>query len=61
VKLNVDLSSIPTRELRKETGADSLEYYSISYQLRIFFYSANMTFSLWYKKKCYGVVDAEYI
>jgi hypothetical protein len=42
-------------------GADGLDYYILDHQIRVVFYSANMTFSLWYKNKLYGAVDAEYV
>ena len=61
VKLTADLSSIPTRMLPTKKGADGKKYYHITYQIRVNFKPAHMTYSLWYKNKRYGTVDAEYL
>lgn len=61
VKLTADLSSIPTNLLPIKKGADRKKYYYISYQIRVNFESARMVYSLWYKNKCYGTVNADYL
>ncbi|ERF70437.1 hypothetical protein EPUS_04715 [Endocarpon pusillum Z07020] len=61
VKLTADLSSIPTSMLPIKKGADRKKYYRISFQIRVNFKPAHMTYSLWYKNTCYGTVDAEYL
>ncbi len=60
-ELTADLSSIPISELPIKKGADRKKYYHIDFQIRVNFEPAHMTYSLWYEKKCYGTVDAEYL
>lgn len=61
VKLTADLSSIPTKLLPIEKGADRKKYYCIDYQIRVNFEAARIVYSLWYKNKRYGMVNAEYL
>jgi hypothetical protein len=61
VTLTADLSSIPTSELPIKKGADRKKYYHIEYDIRVNFESAHMKYSLWFKNKCYGSVNAEYL
>ncbi|ERF69695.1 hypothetical protein EPUS_03687 [Endocarpon pusillum Z07020] len=60
VTLTANLSSIPTKEMPKHTGADGQTYFHCSFEIRVTFHSAHTTYSLWYNNKCYGAVDAEY-
>ncbi|KAF7513226.1 hypothetical protein GJ744_010622 [Endocarpon pusillum] len=61
VKLTADLSSIPTSMLPSKEGADRKKYYHITFQIRVNFKPANMTYCLWYRNTCYGTVDAGYL
>jgi len=59
--LTADLSSIPTSELSVKKGADRKKYYIINFEIHVNFESAHIKYSLWYKNKCYGSVNADYL
>lgn len=58
--ITADLSSIRLHKLPIKTGADGKAYYDLAFQVKVAFFSAHMEFSLWYNKKEYGKVKAEY-
>jgi hypothetical protein len=58
--LTADLSAISTNLIPVEKGKDGRDYYVLSYEIRVKFFSAHTEYSLWHKGKEYGKVDAEY-
>jgi hypothetical protein len=58
--LTADLSAIATTLIPVQEGADGEDYYYLSFQIKVKFFSAHTEYSLWYKNKEYGKVDAEY-
>ena len=55
-----NLSTIPKGDIPIETGKDGKKYYRLNYEVKIAFFSAHMNFSLWYKGKQYGKVNAQF-
>jgi hypothetical protein len=46
VTLTADLSSIPTKQMLKRTGADEQTYFNCGFEIKVTFHSAHMTYSL---------------
>lgn len=59
--LTSNLSDVPITQVQIVVGADGEKYYRIDYQIKVAFHSAHMEFSLWYKNKEYGKVNAEFL
>jgi hypothetical protein len=60
VVLTSDLSAIAATEIPIKGGWDGERYYVLDYEIRVAFFSAHVEFSLWYKNKRYGKVNAKF-
>jgi hypothetical protein len=60
VTLKSDLSVLPLDEFPIRMGADGKDYVYFEFEIHTNFSSAHTEYSLWYKGKQYGEVDAEY-
>ncbi|OAP59951.1 hypothetical protein AYL99_04953 [Fonsecaea erecta] len=61
VTLTADLSAIDHSKIPIKFGKDSELHYVLDYKIKVAFFSAHMEFSLWYKRKQYGKVEAEFL
>lgn len=60
IELEADLSSISRTKIPIKTGEDGYDYYELSYEIKVAFFSAHLEFSLWYAGKEYGKVNAKW-
>jgi hypothetical protein len=60
VMLSANLSTISPISIPTKRGKDGKDYYYLTFQIRVAFFSAHTEYSLWYMGKCYGSVEAEY-
>ncbi len=61
VLLEANLSPIARSIIPIDKGMDGLDYYVLSFQIKVKFFSAHTQYSLWYKGVEYGNVKAEYV
>ena len=61
VKVEADLSRIPTRLIKQTMGADGVLYYRIDFEIEITHFSAYTKYELIYQGVNYGSVAAEYV
>lgn len=60
VRLTTDLSKIANSDIPVQVGADGERYYVLSFEIKVKFFSAHTEYSLWYRDREYGKVNAEY-
>nr|KAK5442177.1 hypothetical protein LTR18_006030 [Exophiala xenobiotica] len=60
VVLEADLSRIARSTIPIDKGMDGQDYYVLTFQIKVKFFSAHTQYSLWYNGVEYGNVKAEY-
>ena len=61
VKLTLDLSGIPEKNMERRLGYDRQQWYYFPYVITMTNYSASTKYTLVYKGEQYDSVEAEYV
>ena len=61
VKVEADLSNIPTHLIKQIVGADGALYYKYGFEIEVTHFSAYTKYELIYQGVNYGPVTAEYV